>query len=84
MLRAAMLHAPVPAAGVHVRTHTHTHTHTRLCAYIHRHMPVHTHTHACACPLLSLKYVRLMKRLTLTRAFMKRELRKRLGREYGQ
>ena len=58
----AVLHAPVPAACVHVRAHTHT----------------HTHTHACACPLLFLKYVRLMN-LTLTRAFMKRELRGGLG-----
>jgi len=35
-----MLHAPVPAAGVHVRTHTHTHTHTPV--------RIHTQTHACA------------------------------------
>ena len=33
-----MLHAPVPAAGVHVRAHTHTHTPVRI----------HTQTHACA------------------------------------
>ena len=57
-----------------------THTHTCMCVHVH----MHTHTHTCACPLLCLKCVRLMKRLTLTRAFMKRELRKRLGREYGQ
>ena len=58
-------------------THTRTHVCVCMCTHI-------THTHTCACPLLCLKCMRLMKRLTLTRAFMTRELRKRLGREYGQ